>query len=328
MLSKIVEHQVFVYLADHGAELDYIIGTFFNSLTASFKTNISVLELSEDATLAIAVVWNYLDALYDFMLAAKQWYDTRTYRHMQSKTQAILNIVSGVQLLSFSYNPLLTEQLGLKNNAALATTSFAFSALFDFFVAGLEFYNTKKEMEFKGWLKEKIKQLLHTIKQGHDHTELLKDMHARASEHAQQNADRQQKLTQMFNQTLPVDHPSRQHLINRLNEHSGEHSERSRMIQLQLKQAHKDSRTNLCLKAASFLGMTLLAVVSFLDANEDNPAIALVLGLGLTTYVAAAYLTYNGERFMNLLGNCSYRLFARNNHLPVQSDIALALGTH
>lgn len=166
MLSKIIEHPTFVYFADHGSELDYIIGTFFNSLTAAFKTNLRVLELTEGASLGISLAWNYFDALYDFMLALKQWYDTRTYRHAQSKAQAILNIVSGIQLFSLSYNPLLTTQLGLKSNSSLAPPSFAFSTLFDLFVAGLEFYNTKKEMEFKGWLEEKIKHLLHPLIKG------------------------------------------------------------------------------------------------------------------------------------------------------------------
>lgn len=150
-------------------------------------------------------------------------------------------------------------------------------------------------------------------------------MHARASEHAHNNADGQQKLTQIFNQTLPLGHPSRLHLIDKLNEHSGEHSERSRMIQLRLKQAHKDSRTNLCLKAASCVGMTLLAIVSFLDTTEENAATALVFGLGLSTYVAAAYLTYNGERFMDFMGNCSHRLFARIPRAREHSDIPLAV---
>ncbi|TAL61406.1 MAG: hypothetical protein EPN84_07960 [Legionella sp.] len=304
----VLENRLFHFCADHGSEIDYIVGTLLNNLEAAIFQNKPLFQFSKAANIGITVGWNYFDAVFDVFGAFKQLTDTRSYRRTQSKIQASLNIISAIQLFSLSYNPLLTTYVGLANETDLAASSFAFSALFDLFVAALEFYNTKKEMEFKGWLDEKIKQLIYTILHGHDNKELIKDIHSLTSTQINRNPHKHGSIKLFLEQKLPPN-PITQQLVGSLEQHNEGHSERSRRLHAQLVQAHKDSRVNLNLKIASFLGMTFLAVSRFLDSSTDAANTTLVLGLGFSTYVASAYFAYNSERVIETVSYYSGKFF-------------------
>jgi len=265
--------------------------------------------LSSGASTGITLGWNYLDGLFDFFLAAKHFHDIKDYRRTQHKTQGILSVLCGVQLFVLSYNPLVTTYVGLDSETSLAASSFALAALLDLCVAILEFYNVKKEMEFQGWLDTQVKKLVYTIHHEHQQDELIRDIHSCATDYIATYPNRLAQVKNTLTNNLPLDHPGVNHMINNLDVPTEAQTERSRQVQLQLNQTYKANRTNLTLKAASFVGMTLLAITRFLDDTSSSANVTLVMGLALSTYVAAAYLAYNSDRLMNNIGHYSNRFF-------------------
>ena len=110
-------------------------------------------------TLGIALGWNYADSVYSITQGIRQILDEEDYRQTQNKIKGIVNIISGIEMFVFSYNPALTAALGLAGGAALASPAFALAMLCDLITATIDFYNAQKEVEFQGWLEERIKEI-------------------------------------------------------------------------------------------------------------------------------------------------------------------------
>lgn len=309
-LKKIVANPFFSFLANHGAEVDYFVGTGFNTLTSGINNNALALNLSADALTGITIGWNYFDALYDFMLALTQILDDRKYRQSLNKIQATLNIISGIQLATLSYNPPLTDALGLSSPTDLASSSFAFSALFDLIVAAIEFYNANKERAFNGWLNERIKELVFTIRKNYEAEHLIENIRTRAKVYVAGDLARKDTIHQVLSHHLGAEDGVMVALKEGIEQLTAKHRIQNEMMQKELDQAYKESRTNLLLKTASFIAMTLLAINHFQDKTTDSADRTLIWGLGLSTFVAAAYLTYNIDRLMDTVGNYSHRFFA------------------
>lgn len=152
--SKNYAKTLYFYLLKHGAELNYIHGTGIDDLTTGH-----VFSLSPDVSMGIAVGWNYLDGIYSIILGLHQLFDEEDHHQMQNKAKGLLNIISGIQMFAFSYNPPLTAALGLTGATALAAPAFALSMLCDLITASIDFCNAYKEAEFSGWLDERVKEV-------------------------------------------------------------------------------------------------------------------------------------------------------------------------
>jgi len=308
---KILENGIIVYLADHGSELDYFVGTWFNCLTAKIANNEAVITLSPTATIAITVGWNYLDGLYDFILAAKELAEKRNYRQTYNKIQAALNIFTGVQLFVLSYNPILTTFLGLANATDLAGSSFALSTFFDWLVAGIELYNTYRELSYNPWLHERLTELNFKLKHGHQAEELIEKIRLRCKNQISKKPEQHQHIAQTIQNRIPHYHADvRNQLTDNLTTRTRVHKVQNQQLETQLRQAFVDSRTNFTLKTLSFLGMTLLAVNHFLEESTQAASQTLIIGLATTTYVAAAYAAYNNDRLYNGIGMLYNRFFS------------------
>ena len=105
-------------------------------------------------------------------------------------------------------------------------------------------------------------------------------------------------------------------MVTSLQHGEKKHFERDLRLQLHLDQAYKESRTNMCLKLFSFVGMTMIAVSRYVEPNSTAYESTFIIGLTLSTLVASAYFTYNSERLLNGLGKMSHRFFSCSQSNP------------
>ena len=141
------------YVIDHGAEWNYIIGVPLNYVMA-YTESIPVTAGS-----GITLGWNYLDAVYQLGLGIQQMTNQTDYRQTELKIKGALNILSGLQMMVFTYNPALTAALGLAGGAALAGPSFVFAMMCDVVTTLIDFCHAQKEVNIKRWFSERGKEL-------------------------------------------------------------------------------------------------------------------------------------------------------------------------
>ncbi len=123
-------------------------------------TNIQTIEplkLPFAGNMAFAMVWNYFDGACSLLNGMDLLFDETDYRKIKY-LKAALNILSGMQSFIFTYNPPLAAAAGI-SVLSLAGPVFAFSMLCDLINSAIDFYYPAKELKFKGWLNERIKEV-------------------------------------------------------------------------------------------------------------------------------------------------------------------------
>lgn len=309
MIWKFYKNGFYLYVAEHGPELNYIVGTIINTLTDKIRSNGSVIKLSPLALTGVTVSWNYIDAIYGNMLAINQFADWSNYHLKQNILKGVVTVLSGIQAFVFTYNPPLCRAIGLKRGTSLAGSSFALSTLFDLSNTSLDFYYAIKETYFKGWLDERISELNFSQGKGFDTKELIENMSSRCKAYVNNDPDRLSQIIQLLKLRVP-DTVSLELLIKDLDKVSIEHKERDLRIQNEVNSAYKTNRTTLCMKGISFVGMTLLAVSGFLEQSSDSFTATLTIGLALTTLVASDYCVKNIEIAQDTVGSIANRFFS------------------
>lgn len=302
---------IYTYLAEHGAELNYITGTIINDLTNKLRTSTEVVQLSATAIKGITIGWNYLDGIYDFMLGVKQLLDEKDYRQLQNKIKAFVNIFCGIQLYIFSYNPPLSNTIGDSTGTGFASPSFALATLCDLITASIDFHYILKDDLFLGWLEERVKEYNFALSKGYDTQQLIKNVRARIKVYVHGDLNKEASVRQIINSNVPAGAPEvPDPFTANLQECSKKHLERTHRIQGDLDVIYTRDRTYLIVKAVSLVGMTLLSVAHFTSPSAEvfNPV--LVLGLATTTLAAAFYMLNNSEKLIDTIGALSFRFFS------------------
>lgn len=154
------EESALDHMLGSGAEWNYTVGVPLTiGQTITSICNPANAFDSAAACTGLAVGWNYADGVLAIAAGVTQLMDKENYRQSQNKAKGLLNIISGIQLFAFSYNPALTAALGLTGGAALAAPSFALAMLCDLINASIDLYNAEVESTFEGWLEERYKEL-------------------------------------------------------------------------------------------------------------------------------------------------------------------------
>jgi hypothetical protein len=315
--------QFYEYIGITGAEWNYAVGVPLNY--ASLYSN----AIPYNAGLGITLGWNYLDGVYSIGLGIFQLLDEEDYRQTQNKAKGLLNILSGVQLFLLSYNPALTAALGLTGGTALAAPAFALSMAFDLLTAAIDFYSIHQEMEFEGWLEERAKEIsyhqtrieklnakIETLDITQDKLEIdylqakkrkieINNQHIKEAIYArsrvnQGSYDPVKKILRKYGLGLNKDELKKEATTN-------DHAMNLK-IQKQLNENYKQSRLNLMMKTASFIGMTLLAVSGFVSCPP-----LLITGLAITTLVAAYFIYKHRKTIINSIDAITNKLGFFNN---------------
>lgn len=324
MLLKIFQNKLFLYLGEHGPELDYIIGTTITDLT-NLKNSASSTQLSPAMITKVIVGWNYLDAIFNFMFSISLFTNTTDYRYNYNVVKGIINVLGGIELFVFSYNPPLNAALKLKDGIALAGTAFAIGTAGDVICASIDFQKYYKEYNFPGWLDEQIKAYKYALAHDLDTKQLVKDIRNRCKAYINADPIKAHSITRLLNQQFS-NKSDNQDSIDRLTLNletvNSKNKIRDQWIQEQVEEAYKKNRTFLGVKIISMVGMTLLAVAGFLENTSNNPnnnaySTTLTFGLALTTFVGCYYSLMNSQRLANQVGEMYHRFF------PAQNEITL-----
>lgn len=305
-LSAITMNKGFKFFSDHGAELNYIVGTFLNDMTNRVKKNDTLIQLNETSRVSVVVGWNYLDGFYNFMQAFKLYADKDNYHYHESLFKASINLFSGIQLYTFSYNPALTDALKLRDPSSFAGVSFFVAMVVDLISASLDFKHMHRETTFEGWLDEKLHVYYDGFKKARDVDELGRDIRARCKAFVAHYPDRKKSLKFFIKSRMPAD--IEQHgcslLLKNLSCEEAKHKLRDHELALEINLRNRHYRTQLLIKAASAIGMGCLAIAGFYsDTNSDAYIMAMVIGLALTNVVASWYTIKNSERLADSVGH-------------------------
>ena len=319
MAFEFYKYRIYRYASDHGAEINYILGSALNDLT-NLRHNAGEIRLSTKAIIGVTVSWNYLDGVYNFMLALGQFLDTSDYRYWTNVLKGLINVFSGVQLFIFSYNPPLNAALKLQGPIALAGSSFALAMFTDLICNSIDFYNATKKTYFSGWLEEKIKEYQYALKQKYDTKDLVKNIRARCIVYTNQDPAKLKKLNKLFNRLLKDSVKNKtilEALPKDLDKISDKKKERDRRIQYEVEQSYRINRTLIFIKAMSMFGMIFLAVSSFINSAKDiTPhSVLLSMGLALTTLTASYYLITNCERLADTTGQLTEKVTSKASSL-------------
>lgn len=294
------------YLGTRGTEWNYTFGaplSIYTQIQTAFQVSTPI---SPAAGLGISVGWNYLDGICDINQGLFQLFDEEDYRQSQNKVKGVINIISGLQSFLLSYNPVLTAAIGLSGGAALAPAAFAIALFADVVIAAIDFHNANKESEFEGWLDECAKNIAYKqqrIKEfelklkspcalGNNENRYItakikvlnseiekiwQDIYARSRVHCNKTS---REFIPILESHLTVTPEMKQQLTGNL---QPDDLKKDEEIQKRLTKNFNDNAFNLAFKAASFVGMALIAL------SPLCPAL-LIVGLILTACVAAFYI--------------------------------------
>ena len=319
------------YIFEKGAEWNYVVGVPLNFAMDFTKS------VSPNVALGITLGWNYLDGLYALGMGILQLCDKDNYRQAQTKAKGVLNIISGIQLFVFSYNPALTAALGLTGGAALAGPSFALAMACDLIAACIDFCNALKENDILGWMEERTKEYeynrkrIETLKQEKGDSEnkklneklnalkeknlsLKKDIDVRSKVYCESaiysNLAKQDKINKLQNIFAASGYQEYNFNFAMLTK---EDVETDSQIQNQLKKTLNSNTATMIFKVASFIGMTLLAISAFVACPYLLP-----IGLAIVGLVAAAYLIRNSHEIISTVKN-HFGFFSQNNQAKEKS---------
>jgi hypothetical protein len=273
-----------------------------------------VFDMPTSVITAIAVGWNYSDAI-DAFIAAHELLTEDTYHTGRNKVKAALNILSGTQMLIFSCNFGLTDfgSAALAGATTLASPAFAFAMLCDLINLSIDLVYAAKETEFEGWLEEKLLELRH----------LNKRVEEQKAKHKHDKTEIEGKIAQLENLITARSRvyyndgyyhcknntkDMRKDAIENIFKHEQENSKSGTNIskylseaqlfekptdsdrlldnqtQKQLDEKFSKIRKNWAFKCISFTGMTLLAVASFITCPP-----LVITGTILVTVVSIYY---------------------------------------
>jgi flagellar motility protein MotE (MotC chaperone) len=284
--------------------------------------------IPDSAGIGLTLGWNYFDAIYAINVGLLQLQDEENYRQEQMKAKGLLGVISGLQILLLSYNPLISGALLLSGGAALAAPVFALHVATEVVACSIDFYNAYIENNFTGWLEERAKEIaydqkridkfrlrLNKIYTGEKNAKphevdylkakikyletKIKDMEATMdarsrvfchSDEPEKKAENSKTVKNIVDKYMPPAHAAERNkqLQTAM---SAEDRDTDKKIQQQLAENYRKSMFNLSLKTASFVGITLLAVSSFVVCPP-----VLFAGLAITAVVAAVYIYRNSEK--------------------------------
>jgi hypothetical protein len=292
------------------SEINYV---GFTALTILSNPNVNQVKLSPQmAGMVVPVLWGYLDGACAMVVGMEQLLNEDDYRQTQLKIKGMLNIFSGMQLFALSYNPALVAALGITGGpAALAGGAFALSTLVDVITTSIDYCNACKEQNIEGWFDERIKEYTFICKKI---TTLEKELEALQLLPEEDNLfinDIQKELQALrLRQTCIKNDVQCRWKVNQntitsaskdelkkvfeqplnMGEITAAERVRDHEIQSALNKSLVNAKTQLAIKVASFVGIALLAVATFALVTTCPPQVVL-LGLAITTVVAAAYLS-------------------------------------
>ena len=137
-------------------EWNYVLGVTAADLAASGLPSPS----PNITNIYVPVIWDYLNGIFAIGNGGKQLlFTSDDYRQASNKVKAVLNILSGVKLLSLSYNPALTGALHLSGASTLAGPAFALAAATDLTHVCIDYLHALKESTFEGWLDERLQEI-------------------------------------------------------------------------------------------------------------------------------------------------------------------------
>ncbi|MEO8401683.1 MAG: hypothetical protein ABI597_07795 [Gammaproteobacteria bacterium] len=271
----------------------------------------------------IAVAWNYADGVCAMITGISQLTDKDNYRQKSTIAKGIINILNGTQLLALSNNySLFSYGLeALTGASSLAGPAFVLAMLCDVITLTIDLHNAAQELEFEGWLDERIqeveflqkrmaeereklnalndedsadyqKKLIKIIALENKEKKLLADMGSRCRYHC--NSENQDSWKEIISNKL-INKPTvleRHQGINldyftRKWQSDSENSADTRKnaaIQSDVDKHYKQTRLNLAFKVLSFIGMTLAAVSPFVAC----PPLALA-----ATIICSGVAAYN-----------------------------------
>lgn len=335
MRLKIFKNKIFLFLGEHGAELDYIVGTTITDLT-NLKNRASATQLSSATITKLIVGWNYLDAIFNLMFATSLFTNRSDYRYKYNVVKGIINVFEGVELFVFSYNPPLNAALKFNGDIALAGTAFAVGMVADVICASIDFHKIYRESYFQGWLDEKLKAYKYALAHDLDTKELVKDIRIRCKAYINGDLIKANSVTKLLKNKLTSNNenpPSIDELTEHLEIVNKKNKVKDQWIQEQLEEAYKKNRTFLGIKVISMVGMILLAIAGFLEntnenhsnnsstnstnSNNDSYPTILTFGLALTTFVGCYYFLINAERLTNQVGKAYHRFFPAKNDIKI-----------
>jgi hypothetical protein len=278
------------------AEVNYVAFTSISALVLLGAVNPALSFVSSDMPL----IWNYIDGYCAIVTALDQLLDEDDYRQTQTKIKGLLNLISGLQLFAFTYNPHLVTALHLLGAPTLlAGLSFAVSMLFDAIIAAIDLYQVAKERDFDGWLEERclehafIEKRLNEIAfenqiLGDDIQDLVDENHKKML----LLQERRTEIEIMIHVRCEAHHhhyispPGLSMILGKSSIDNSKNFNESD-IQQTLDKQYILARNTLVIKAMSFVGMSILALTVFGLANPAQLALA---GIIVTGLVALCYL--------------------------------------
>jgi hypothetical protein len=280
--------QFYEYLADRGAEWNYTIGVPLNCVTALLDL------IPKPAETGIVLGWNYLDAVYTLYLAGLQLTSKDKYKQSQNSLKGLLNLFSGIQLFILSYNPFLTGFLGV-SSTAFASPAFALAMGIDLINASIDFYDSCKELSVSGWIEEKAKELAFYRRMDIEDSEIQR-IEENIFMRIRSSKDKSPLIT-ILKTYDPLSYQLDRQRDTKLSLPANENDIRQDMeIQMNLNAVYEKNLETIILKSLSFIGMTLLAVSSFMATGP-----ILYIGLAITLQVAIGYTKKNiGEIIKSL----------------------------
>lgn len=313
--------------------------TYYGSTMISVLSTPRVHAISLPKSISLTVLpvlWNYLDATAAITVGLNYLLDEKNYRRSQTMAKGLLYILSGLQSFVLTYNPALVAALGITGApAALAGTAFAFSTLIDFLVATIDFCNAYKMSQFSGWMDEKmgeydficaaIQELNaeNTLLNGSiDDLELKENIQWATNLNKAKIQEFEARLDELNNSikirakvnksSLSPTQTSflQKHGLDDATAISADETAFDTQLNALLNNECNSSRNQLLIKFASFVGIALIAIATFILLTTCPQAIFAV-GLSITILVSAVYLHRHKEMIDN-----KFSAFFKPAHAP------------
>lgn len=257
--------------AETKPELNYTAGMVAMDLAAAQAFHLT--PLVNELTI---VGWNYSDAICSLVVGTAYLLDNESYNQTQIKAKGVINIFSGLQLFFFTYQRHLIQwgTHALTGMTAFAAPAFALAMFCDMVCAIIDFCKAYKELSYEGWKDERQTELKFLNKKI-DYYKAKETLNGQLSKSDQKKLDKFIKCREEVE--IQMDNCESSHTPTKMNALM----KRERQVEATFDKA----RLNLILKTASFVGMSILAVASFVSC----PPLTIV-GMVICSLVAAGYI--------------------------------------
>lgn len=271
----------------------------------------------------IAVGWNYLDGLAAF-IATYELLHEDTYHAGRNKVKATLNILSGTSLFLLSDNFGLFHfgPAALASATIIASPAFAFGMLCDAINSSIDFFYARKEATFKGWLEERLLEFEYLKENEEKNNEAIKHLEKLIAARCRAAANPKiiRKIREYKSYLFDKSFFENLNLNDLKNMPSREDSDIDKQIQDECNKKFYETRNNFAAKWLSFVGMTCLAIASFVACPP-----LVIIGTVCVTLVSMYYMEKNSEKLATKLS--TFGVFHRPPPAPdFSSPVASTLG--